>query len=99
MGDWSVHSLLIAEDRDLLLARIRGELLRVLRPGGSLVVFTGLGGTSEDPLEFLLPSEDHTGSSMLEERISCGHLTWSDFQTQGFGGLQQNYRCHCLIRS
>lgn len=51
--DWILLSLLIAQDRDARLALLRAEMLRVLRPGGRLVVVTGLGGTDEDPATFL----------------------------------------------
>eukprot|EP00927_Polykrikos_kofoidii_P038898 TRINITY_DN33344_c0_g1_i1.p1 TRINITY_DN33344_c0_g1~~TRINITY_DN33344_c0_g1_i1.p1 ORF type:complete len:251 (+),score=48.06 TRINITY_DN33344_c0_g1_i1:55-753(+) len=85
-SDWVVLSLLIAEDRDEKLTILRSELLRVLRPGGRLVVVTGLGGTDEDPKLFLKGNGD-----------SGAH--WSDVKTRRLRDLGNSYRCHRLTRS
>mmetsp|Transcript_165252 Transcript_165252/g.530393 ORF Transcript_165252/g.530393 Transcript_165252/m.530393 type:complete len:222 (-) Transcript_165252:46-711(-) len=82
--DWVVLSLIIAEDRNERLAALRAEFLRVLHPGGRLVVVTGLGGTDEDPLGFLTES--------------TGEAAWDSVATCRLEGLAQNYRCHRLVR-
>ena len=68
--DWFVLSLLVASDRDYRLAHLRAEMLRLLRPGGCLIVITGLGGTDEDPAGFLGAADGleqlHAGWEVVE---------------------------------